>query len=201
MPDLTLDRLDPSRVRELTWGVLAPLRPVGRQWITRDMSKVRAGLLLLSVVLAGCSVRNASTPPPTGPEAVGRGGIPTSGGTSIESAEPVSADTAIEGTVSADQRRYYRLDIESGTMLPISWYTRILTERGSGAGINPVLRILDAQGGNLVERMEATYATVGTGNFDQEQLSFTLPGSGPWFLQVECTRCGVETVHYKITLQ
>lgn len=184
---------------------------------------MRRIIVTLSGISVAACVSRTTTPPPAAPEPAPATAeaeapappeepihagvtpappreVPTSGGTSMENAELIAPGAAIEGWTARDQPRFYRLDVAELGELRLTWYTRIMTDRGQGAGVNPVLYLLDANGGKLAERMEATYATTGTGNFDQETIPVPM-GNAPVFLQVDCQSCGDERVHYKIVLE
>jgi len=178
-------------------------------------------LSLFALPITACATRSPEPPVPPQPEppvavtteeedstyASGMGPsveaapeVPTSGGASMDAAEPVNRGDTIEGWVSKDQPRFYRLQIDQPGELRLSWYTQIMTDRGQGAGANPMLFILDENGGKMVERMEATYATTGTGNYDQEDVSLAVPSVGTVVLQVDCQNCGDQMVHYKLVI-
>jgi len=128
-------------------------------------------------------------------------GVPSSGGTTMDSAEPIAQGATVEGWAAKDQPRFYRLDAMQPGELQVNWYTQIMTSRGEGPGINPTLFVLDPNGGKLTERTEATYSTQGTGNFDQETITVPVSNAGSVILQVDCQNCGAERVHYKIMIQ
>jgi hypothetical protein len=124
----------------------------------------------------------------------------TSGGTSIAGAEPVARGDTVEGVVSAGAPRYYRIELRRGEELDLTWLTRVDT-RGPSGGANPRLNILDAMGGTLLSRMEATYATAGTDRWEREDVLYAHAVAGPAVIQVECGLCGAVAVHYRIVVE
>jgi len=126
--------------------------------------------------------------------------VPTTGGASMETAEPIAMGSTMEGWASKDQQRWYRIDMAQPGELRFSLFTQIMANRGQGAGVGPMVYIVNSQGGKLNQWMAATYATSGTGNFDQIDASVAVPQTGAIYIQIDCQDCGAEMVHYKIVI-
>jgi len=118
----------------------------------------------------------------------------------METAEPITLGSTTEGWASKDQQRWYRIDLAQPGEVRMSIFTRIMANRGQGAGVGPMFYIVNSQGGKMNQWMLATYATSATGNFDQVDASVAVPQSGPVYLQIDCHDCGAEMVHYKIVI-
>lgn len=167
-------------------------------------------MLLAVALMGGCAIRAGTLEPSGAPGSAGSPeaapaaaapDFPMSGGTSLAQAEPISRGSTIEGVVWKEQPRYYRIQLGQGEELKMIWYTQIISSSGSGAGLNPVLAVLDEMGGKLMESMEATYATTAQNRFDRAEINYFASRTGPVFIQIDCTKCYEARIHYKLVVE
>ncbi|HJZ85614.1 MAG TPA: hypothetical protein VKN99_10605 [Polyangia bacterium] len=139
----------------------------------------------------GCATTEASSGPPAGPGAPAA--APSSGGTTLESAEPVSRGQTVEGVVIDSTPRYYVIELSAAETLQLGFYTQV--DKGTA---NATLAVLDPMGGKLKEQM----VTVGsTGDWDVNQIKYTVQGAGKHLIRAACYKCLDKTVRYRIAVQ
>jgi hypothetical protein len=153
------------------------------------------GLSMLLAGLMGCSVTTSTAPTPglAAVPAAPANAAASSGGTSLEAAEPVSHGQTVEGWVMDETSRYYRLELAAGETLSMTFYSQ--TDRGSA---NATLGVLDELGGKLFDRM---VTVSGTADWSRDEMTYTATTGGPVLLRAACYKCLDGKVRYKLAIQ
>lgn len=152
---------------------------------------MRPGIVLASLIVVGCGTTSQGTPPASPAEAAAAPG--SSGGTSVDAAEPVTRGQTVTGVVVDDQPRYYRIDLAEGESLELGFYTQISENTG-----NATITVLDANGGSLKEQMVTVSQTT---DWDVNQVEFTAEAAGPYVVRAACYKCLTKQVRYRIAFE
>lgn len=96
---------------------------------------------------------------------------------SPSAAQPISLPVAVDGTMGALERHYYRFQAGDGQKLSFEVLARRL-----GSPLDPMIRVLDAAG------RELAYSDDEPGLMADSQLSYTFPQAGEYLLEVRDIR-------------
>jgi hypothetical protein len=120
---------------------------------------------------------------------------PTSGGATLDTAEPISLGTTIEGVVNESSPRYYRFEAEAGRTETFTVYTELTKKEMGGANVKVQLLALDGE--KLAGTMTATYAPHNTPEMNKDVFVHTFAKAEPVILLVTGDD---NSAHYKIVL-
>lgn len=148
-------------------------------------------LALLVLTLGGC-VATATTGPTT-PAGTPAPATASSGGTTIELAEPIAHGQTVEGIVVLNGSRYYRIDLQAQEALELGFYART-PDKFPYANV----AVLDLNGGRLAEQGIAVNSAT---DWDTNNLAFVAKQAGTYIVRANCTNCEGDTVTYKIVVK
>jgi len=151
--------------------------------------------LFLALGLGAC-VMPATTGPTMPPPASApvASAAPSSGGATIEAAQPIAHGDTVEGTVVQDGSRYYRIDLQDKESLNLGFYART-----PDTFPYALLAVLDRNGGKLAEEMIAVNSNI---DWDTDKLDFVAKEPGTYLVRAACSNCDHgQTVAYKIVVK
>jgi hypothetical protein len=152
-------------------------------------------LALLVLALSACAITPASGPMAPGPMAPAPAPAPmaSSGGATLDAAEPIAHGQTVQGTVLKDGPRYYRIDLHAQESLDLSLYAQ-----SPDPFPYATLAVLDRNGGKLTDTLLAVNQKT---DWDVGNVAFEAKEPGMYIVRAECFKCSDQRVNYKIVVK